>query len=258
MNSLQEFNFKGNNIRTVQIDNEPYFVGKDVTEILGYTNSRDAVSKHVDEEDKKVLTSQNATLENMPNRGLISINESGLYSLILSSKLPTAKEFKRWVTSEVLPSIRKHGAYMTDQKAYDITHNKDSLADLLLQAGEQLKRKDAQITEMKPKAEFADQIRSSKDTILMRDLAKLLYKNGIAIGQKELFRYMVEQGYLIKRSGGYTPTQRAVELEIIDVYETPVPHRYTSPTISFTPLITTKGQQYFINKFLKANEKVEA
>ena len=186
------------------------------------------------------------------------ITEPQFYKLAIKANNPAAEKFQDWVTSEVLPSIRKHGAYMTDQKAYDITHNKDSLADLLLQAGEQLKRKDAQITEMKPKAEFADQISSSTDTILMRDLAKLLYKNGIAIGQKELFRYMVEQGYLIKRSGGYTPTQRAIQLGVIDVYEMPVPHKYTSPTISFTPLITTKGQQYFINKFLKVNEKVEA
>lgn len=255
MNNLQEFNFKGNNVRTILLDGEPSFIGIDITKALGYSNGRDALKRHVDDGDKNTVVIPDGTSGN-PYKTVI--NESGLYSLILSSKLPASKEFKHWVTSEVLPSIRKHGAYMTDQKAYDITHNKDSLADLLLQAGEQLKRKDAQITEMKPKAEFADQIRSSKDTILMRDLAKLLYKNGIAIGQKELFRYMVEQGYLIKRSGGYTPTQRAVELEIIDVYETPVPHRYTSPTISFTPLITTKGQQYFINKFLKANKKVEA
>jgi len=254
MNNLQEFNFKGNNVRTILLDGEPSFIGIDITKALGYSNGRDALKRHVDDEDKNTVVIPDGTSGN-PYKTVI--NESGLYSLILSSKLPASKAFKRWVTSEVLPSIRKHGAYMTDQKAYDITHNKNSLADLLLQAGEQLKRKDAQITEMKPKAEFADQISSSKDTILMRDLAKLLYKNGIAIGQKELFRYMVEQGYLIKRSGGYTPTQRAVELEIIDVYETPVPHKYTSPTISFTPLITTKGQQYFINKFLKANEKVE-
>jgi len=254
MNNLKEFNFKGNNVRTILLDGEPSFIGIDITKALGYSNGRDALKRHVDDEDKNTVVIPDGTSGN-PYKTVI--NESGLYSLILSSKLPASKAFKRWVTSEVLPSIRKHGAYMTDQKAYDITHNKNSLADLLLQAGEQLKWKDAQITEMKPKAEFADQISSSKDTILMRDLAKLLYKNGIAIGQKELFRYMVEQGYLIKRSGGYTPTQRAVELEIIDVYETPVPHKYTSPTISFTPLITTKGQQYFINKFLKANEKVE-
>lgn len=112
--------------------------------------------------------------------------------------------------------------------------------------------------ELKPKAQFADQISKSTDTILVRDLAKLLYKNGIAIGQKELFRWLLEKDYLIKRNGSYTPTQRAIELGILDVHETTVSHRYTSPEIKFTPLVTTKGQQYFINKFIQANQKVEA
>lgn len=251
MNNLQTFHFAGMSIRTVEIDDTIYFVAKDIAMMLDYSETN-AMTRRLDDDD---FISTKLTGMNMKS---ILINESGLYAAILGSSLPNAKSFKQWVTSEVLPSIRKHGAYLTDQKAYDITHNTDSLADLLLQAGEQLKQKDEQITEMKPKAEFADQIGESHDTILMRDLAKLLYKNGIAIGQKELFRYMVENGYLIRRHGGYTPTQRAVELGIIDTYETPIIHRFTSPTISFTPLITTKGQQYFIKKFIKANKKIEA
>ncbi|HFN9193520.1 TPA: Bro-N domain-containing protein, partial [Staphylococcus aureus] len=114
MQELQTFNFEELPVRTLTVNEEPYFVGKDVAEILGYSNTRDALSKHVDEDDKKVLTSRNTTLENLPNRGLTAVNESGLYSLIFSSKLESAKRFKRWVTSDVLPAIRKHGIYATD------------------------------------------------------------------------------------------------------------------------------------------------
>ena len=175
MNNLQEFNFKGNNVRTVQIDSKPYFVGKDVTEILGYTNSRDAISKHVDEEDKKVLTSQNATLENMPNRGLISINESGLYSLILSSKLPTAKEFKRWVTSEVLPTIRKHGAYLTDSAIEQTLTDPDYLIKLATQLKTERNGRllaEQQVNELKPKATYYDQVLANPSLMNVTAIAK--------------------------------------------------------------------------------------
>ena len=175
MNNLQEFNFKGNNVRTVQIDSKPYFVGKDVTEILGYTNSRDAISKHVDEEDKKVLTSQNATLENMPNRGLISINESGLYSLILSSKLPTAKEFKRWVTSEVLPTIRKHGAYLTDSAIEQTLTDPDYLIKLATQLKTEREGRliaEKAVKDLKPKASYYDKVLSNPSLMNITAIAK--------------------------------------------------------------------------------------
>ncbi|WP_426361036.1 BRO-N domain-containing protein [Mammaliicoccus sciuri] len=123
MNELQIFNFDSNEVRTVVVNEEPYFVGKDVAEVLGYTNTRDALNRHVDDEDKKNLTSRNTTLENLPNRGLTAVNESGLYSLIFSSKLDSAKRFKRWVTSEVLPQIRKQGFYMTNSLVQEIVDN---------------------------------------------------------------------------------------------------------------------------------------
>lgn len=147
MNNLQLFNFEGNEVRTLKIDDEPYFVGKDVTKILGYKNSSKALSDHVDEEDKL----NNETLSSLGQRGGWLVNESGLYSLILSSKMPNAKRFKHWVTSEVLPAIRKHGAYMTDQKAFNVVNNKDGLADLLQQAADQLKEKDIKIEEVEAK-----------------------------------------------------------------------------------------------------------
>ncbi|HAR7189781.1 BRO family protein [Staphylococcus aureus] len=145
MQELQTFNFEELPVRTLEVDGEPYFIGKDVADILGYANGRDALSKHVDEDDKKVLTSRNTTLENLPNRGLTAVNESGLYSLIFSSKLESAKRFKRWVTSEVLPTLRRTGAYQvpsdpmqalrlmfeaTEQTKQEIKNVKDDVIDL--------------------------------------------------------------------------------------------------------------------------------
>ena len=251
MNELQNFNFKGAEVRTMLINDEPYFVGKDVASILGYSNTSKAILKHVDDEDKRILKSQNGTLEKVPNRGLQVINESGLYSLILSSKLPTAKEFKRWVTSEVLPAIRKHGAYLTDRKAADIVTNKDALADLLRQASEQLKAKDLQIAEMKPKALFADAVAASQQTVLIGELAKFLKQNGCDMGQNRLFTWMRKNGYLINRRGSSynMPTQRAMNMGLFRIKETPIVHHgYT--TVNKTPKVTGKGQLYFTNKFL--------
>lgn len=114
-NELQLFDFENNQIRVLKINNEPWFVGKDLTDILGYSNSRKALKDHVDKEDQQILTSRNVTLENIPNRGLTAVNESGMFSLVLSSQLPNAKKFKHWVTSEVLPAIRKTGSYQLPQ-----------------------------------------------------------------------------------------------------------------------------------------------
>lgn len=253
MNELQIFNFKGNEVRTLTIDGEPYFVGKEVAEILGYSNTRDALLNHVDNDDKRIIQrSQNTTLE-IPNRGLTVINESGVYSLVFGSKLEKAKEFKHWVTSEVLPAIRKHGAYLTDKKAYEITHNPDSLADLLIQAGEQLRKKDLVIQEMQPKALFADAVATSKTSILIGELAKILKQNGINTGQRRLFEQLRNDGYLIKRAGtDYNmPTQRAMEQGLFEIKETVVTHADGHVAINKTPKVTGKGQQFFINKYLK-------
>lgn len=250
MNELQIFkNVEFGEIRMVTINNEPYFVGKDVAEILGYMNPSKALLDHVDNDDKV----NNESLSSLGQRGGWLINESGLYSLILSSKLPTAKKFKHWVTSEVLPSIRKYGAYMTDQKAYDITHNKDALADLLLQAGNQLKEKDLVIQEMKPKALFADAVSSSKTSILVGDLAKLLKQNGVNIGANRLFEWLRENGYLIKRKGTdwNMPTQRSMEQGLFEIKE----HTYLNGNgcnvTTRTPKVTGKGQVYFVNKLIE-------
>ncbi len=251
MNQPQIFNFEQNEVRTILVNNESYFVGKDVAEVLGYSNTQKAILNHVDEEDKGVTKWD--TLGGKQNMTII--NESGLYSLILKSKLPSAKKFKRWVTSEVLPTIRKNGAYLTDQKAYEITHNSNSLADLLLQAGEQLKQKDLVIQEMQPKALFSDAVRGSVNSCLIKELATILKQNGINIGQNRLFIWLRENGYLCRDGRRKNqPTQRSMDLEIMDVREHVRTNSQGELVTKFTPLVTGKGQQYFINKFL--NEDV--
>lgn len=249
MNEIQEFYFNGDAVRTLLRDNEPYFVGKDVAEILGYSNPRDALSKHVDSDDKGVAKCD--TLGGTQQTTII--NESGLYSLILSSKLPKAKEFKHWVTSEVLPTIRKHGAYMTDAKAAAIVTDKGSLADLLQQAAEQLKRKDIQIEQMKPKALFADAVSTSDTPILVGELAKILHQNGVSMGQNRMFRWLRDNGYLISKKGtSYNmPTQRAMELGLFKIKENAITHSDGHVTITKTPKVTGKGQVYFVNKFVQ-------
>lgn len=255
MNKLQLFNFEGNEVRTLKVNDEPYFVGKDVANILGYSRTADAIRSHVDPEDKGVGEIQTPG----GRQKLQIINESGLYSLILSSKMPNAKRFKRWVTSEVLPAIREHGAYMTDEKAFDVVNNKDGLASLLQQAADQLRAKDIQIEKMKPKALFADSVATSKSTVLIGELAKILRGNGVDIGATRLFRWMREHGYLINRKGSdwNMPTQRSMNLGLFKIKETTINHSNGTTSISKTPKVTGKGQQYFINKFLKGRELVE-
>ena len=179
MNELQIFkNAEFGSIRTTTINGEPYFVGRDIAEILGYSNTKDAISTHVDEEDRTVIQrSENTTLE-IPNRGLTVINESGLYSLILSSKMPNAKKFKHWVTSEVLPAIRKHGVFAVDE----VLANPDVLINALMELKKEREEKSAlqqivaiqnqQIIEMKPKASYYDVVLNCKDLVAISVIAK--------------------------------------------------------------------------------------
>ncbi len=248
MNELQIFNNQEfGSIRSTLIGNTPYFVGKDVTDILGYQNGSRDINRHVDEEDREKIM----IFDGNQDKETIVINESGLYSLILGSQRSKAKQFKRWVTSEVLPAIRKNGAYLTDKKAYDITHNPQSLADLLLQAGEQLKQKEIIIQEMKPKALFADAVATADTSILIGDLAKLIKQNGYDIGQKRLFEWLRNHGYLIKNGNSKNmPTQKSMELKLFEVKERTINNPDGSVRITRTTKVTGKGQQYFINKFL--------
>lgn len=247
MNEVQLFNFENHEVRSLLLNNEPWFVGKDVADVLGYSNSRKAMADHVDDEDKEVLTSRNVTLENIPNRGITVVNESGLYSLILSSKLPSAKKFKRWVTSEVLPALRKTGQYQVKELS-----GSELMAKALIEAQNVLAAKDKQIEEMKPKALFADAVATSHTSILVGELAKILKQNGIDMGQKRLFAWLREKGYLIKRQGtDYNmPTQKAMELGLFEIKEGSYVNGSGVNITTKTPKVTGKGQQYFINKFL--------
>lgn len=249
MNELQVFkNQEFGSVRTLVINSEPWFVGKDVAEALGYKNTKDALAKHVDSEDKEILKSQNATLENIPNRGVTVVNESGLYCLVLSSKLPSAKKFKRWVTSEVLPALRKTGQYQVKELS-----GQELMAKALIEAQSVLAAKDKQIQEMKPKVVFADAVATSHTSILVGELAKILKQNGIEMGQKRLFAWLREKGYLIKRQGtDYNmPTQKAMDLGLFEIKEGSYVNGSGVNITTKTPKVTGKGQQYFINKFLQ-------
>lgn len=248
MNEVQLFNFENHEVRSLLLNNEPWFVGKDVADVLGYSNSRKALNDHVDAEDKEVLTSRNVTLKNIPNRGITVVNESGLYSLILSSKLPSAKKFKRWVTSEVLPALRKTGNYQIKELS-----GQELMAKALIEAQSVLAAKDKQIEEMKPKVVFADAVATSHTSILVGELAKILKQNGIDMGQKRLFAWLRENGFLIKRKGtDYNmPTQKAMDLGLFEIKEGSYVNGSGVNITTKTPKVTGKGQQYFINKFLQ-------
>jgi anti-repressor protein len=252
MNDIRVFNNdEFGAIRTVIINNEPYFVGKDVATILGYSNPQKAIRDHVDEEDKTVHDSFTVN----GTKGVL-INESGLYSLILSSKLPNAKKFKHWVTAEVLPSIRKHGAYMTNdvlEKALTSPDFLIQLATKLKDEQEKNKKLAAENEVMKPKALFADCVSASKSTILIGELAKIIKANGVDIGQNRLFTWLRDNGYLIKRNGmDYNmPTQKSMELGLFKIKETTINKPDGSIAITKTVKVTGKGQAYFINKFIK-------
>lgn len=180
------------------------------------------------------------------------ISEPMVYKLAFKANNALAEQFQDWLATEVLPTIRKHGAYLTDQKAYDITHNPNSLADLLLQAGEQLKQKELIIKEMQPKALFADAVTASHTSILVGDLAKLIKQNGYDIGQNRLFKWLKQNGYLIKSGERKNmPTQKSMEMGLFEVKERTIANPDGSIRITKTPKVTGKGQVYFINKFVK-------
>lgn len=251
MSNIQLFyNHEFGQMRTLTIGGEPWFVGKDVAQVLGYSNPRDALNKHVDNEDKGVAKCDTPG----GTQDLTVINESGLYSLILSSKLPGAKKFKRWVTSEVLPAIRKNGGYLSGQE--EMT-DAEIMAKALVVAQRTIESKNAMIAEMKPKALFADSVAASNSSILIGELAKILRQNGMDTGEKRLFALLRDEGFLIKRKGtDYNmPSQKSMELGLFQIKETVISHSNGHTTVSKTVKVTGKGQQYFINKFLGATEK---
>jgi len=253
MNDLKVFNnLEFGAIRVFERENTPWFVGKDVADILGYQNGSRDINRHVDEEDRhKVMF-----FDGNQDKETIIINESGLYSLILSSKMPNAKKFKHWVTSEVLPTIRKHGAYMTEETIEKAITSPDFLIKLATNLKEEKEKRlaaERQIEADRPKVTFANAVNVSKDGMLIGMLAKLLHQNGVDIGQKRLFQWMRDNGYLMKSGADRNmPTQKARELGLFKVKERAIDNPDGSVRLTRTTLVTGKGQEYFINKFLNA------
>ena len=250
MNGLQVFSYKGNEVRTVQKGREILWVLKDVCGILGIEKYRDAATRLDDDEREPVLVDTLGGRQEM-----IAVTESGLYSIILLSRKPEAKKFKRWVTHEVLPTIRKHGAYVTPAKLEELMNDPDSWIKVLTALKEERAAKERlqlEATESKPKVIFADAVSVSEGTILIGEMAKILKGNGIEIGQNRLFEKLRQDGYLIKRKGTdyNAPTQRAMDLGLFRVKETAITHSDGHVTISKTTKVTGKGQQYFTNLFL--------
>ena len=246
MNELKVFNSEEfGDVRTVTINGDPWFVGKDVAAALGFTNPRDAISTHVFDEDKGV-----ESIDTLGGKQKMTvINESGLYALVFGSRLKSAQRFKHWVTSEVLPAIRRTGGYQAPQ-------GKELLALAVLEAQKTIEEQSKAIERMKPKVIFANAVETSHTSILIGDLAKLLKQNGVETGQKRLFDWMREKGYLIKRKGSdwNMPTQKAMNMKLFEVKESTVNNPDGSVRINRTTKVTGRGQTYFVNKFLDSRD----
>lgn len=254
MNELQQaFNYNGATVRTIVKNGEPWLVLKDVCDVLEIGNSR-MVADRLDDDERDAVSITD-TIGRMQDTTVI--NESGLYSVILLSRKPEARQFKRWVTHEVLPSIRKHGAYMTAETIEAALADPDTIIQLamrLKEAREQQRALESKIEQDKPKVLFASAVEASHTSILIGELAKLLRQNGIEIGQNRLFQWMRDNGYLIKRQGSdwNMPTQYSMERGWFEVKETAISRSDGSITVSKTAKVTGRGQTYFVNAFLGA------
>lgn len=251
MSQLQIFNFEQNEVRTILVNNEPFFVGKDVAETLGYSNTAKAIRDHVDIEDRR---SERIVHPSGGTQDSVVINESGLYSLILKSKLPNARKFKRWVTNEVLPSIRKHGAYMTDDalaKALTSPEFGIRLLTELKNERDQKEQAQQQLKAQEPQVVFAKSVEVSQNSVAVKVLATILKQNGVSIGQNRMFQWLREHKYLSSRPGKSwnMPTQKSMDKGLFELKANTYFHNNGVPETNYTPLVTGKGQIYFVNKF---------
>ena len=251
MNELQIFkNPDFGQVRVVNINGEAWLVGKDVAETLGYSNTRDAISKHVDDEDKNTV----AIHDGKGNPNQVVINESGLYSLVLSSKLPNAKKFRRWVTSEVLPSIRKTGGYKVEKPMDDI----EVLSRAVLISDKRIKALENKIELDAPKVAYADYASASKDSILIRDFCHGLPKEGFKIGERKLYALLVKHNILAKKPKGYDISQKYANAGYFERPPRVLPVKVgEAPKIRFTVYITVKGQKWLLNKLKTWKNEIE-
>lgn len=261
-NEIRKFDFKGAALHTLTDEaGEPWFVARDVCDILELSNVTEALRPLDDDEKSNFRISEVAQ---NGGRAPLIISEPGLYKLIMRSRKQEAKEFQRWVTHEVLPQIRKTGGYIPTSES---DSDEDIMARAVLVAqktidrkNQQLQAKDAQIKMLEPKARFADAVAASDGTCLVGELAKMLRQNGMDIGQNRLFRLLQADGYLGKSgSNRNVPTQRAMDLGLFRIKETTVTHADGHTTVSRTPKVTGKGQRYFIDRYWgRAQPSLEA
>ena len=249
-NQLRVFSYERNEVRTVRHGDETLWVLKDVCDVLGLSDTNKVAERLDGDELTRIKF-----VSGGQTREMYAVTESGLYSVILRSDKPDAKKFKRWVTHEVLPSIRRHGAYVTPGKLEEMMNDPDAWIKVLTALKDERAAKEhlqLEAAKNEPKVIFADAVSVSDGTILIGELAKILKGNGIEIGQNRLFEKLRQDGYLIKRQGTdyNAPTQRAMELGLFKVKETAITHSDGHVTISKTTKVTGKGQQYFINLFL--------
>lgn len=247
---LIPFTYGDSSLRVIDIDSQPWFVAKDVCGILGLTNIRPSIAA-LDEDEKGVHTIYTPG----GSQEMIVVSEPGLYSLILRSRKPEAKAFKRWVTHEVLPSIRRHGVYATESVVDAMLADPDAMIRTLTALKEERAKRaqlEKQAQSNAPKVLFADAVASAKTDILIGDLAKILRGNGVDTGQRRLFEWMRENGYLIKQRGSSwnMPTQKAMDMGLFRVKESVVTHADGHTTVNRTTKVTGRGQTYFVNKFL--------
>lgn len=249
---IQPFDFKGHKVRTLTFETgQTWWVLKDVCEVLGIRNATD-VAKRLDQDE--VTRFNLGGLSGQTN----IVNETGLYRIVLRSDKPEAKEFQRWVTHDVLPSIRRHGAYMSEAVVERTLTDPDYLIRLATQIKDERAarvRAGRQLEAQKPKVLFADAVSAAHTDILVGDLAKILKGNGVDVGGTRLFAWMREHGYLMKAGTAKNmPTQRAMELGLFHVKETTVVHADGHTTVNKTPKVTGKGQAYFISRFLRGED----
>ena len=250
MNELQIFNNpEFGSVRTITKDNEPLFCLSDICKALEIKNATD-VAKRLEEDEVTRLNLGSQSGETN------FVTESGLYAVILRSDKPNARKFRKWVTSEVLPSIRKNGGYIAGQETLS---DEELMAKALLVANNKIKERDAIIERQqakieadKPKTIFADAVSTSHTSILVGDLAKLICQNGVQIGQKRLFEWLRQNNFLIKSgSSRNMPTQKSIDLGLFEIKESTVQNPDGSVRITRTPKVTGKGQIYFVNKLIK-------
>lgn len=245
-------------IRTIRIENEPYFVATDIAKALGYKDTTNAIKQHCKWVVKHHIPhpqSKTKTLE------VNIIPEGDMYRLITNSELPSAEKFERWVFDEVLPSIREHGAYMTNEALEKAINDPDWTIKLLTELKKERATKEKLRVEQeknKPKLELANAIESSSSSILIAQLSKILNQNGVDIGQNRLFEWMRNNEYLIrkKRADHNTPTQKSMDLKVLEVSESVGIDKDGNTIVRYTPIVTGKGQIYFLNKILKENSQV--